>query len=159
MSFPVTLLPPPASYSLIGSEMYSIRHFSAFYSHFQVPSGELTSLPGHFWSTKVTWRHFLSHDCLLLRATALQEVKCTVHATFRPSTATSRRLPLKWIHFWITSGHLRSRDLISCHVTASSCELQPCRNGNVQYTPLFILQPIPGDFRLNDVTFGPLPVT
>jgi len=28
--------------------MYSIRQFSAFYSHFQVTSGEMTSLPGHF---------------------------------------------------------------------------------------------------------------
>jgi len=34
-SFPVTLLPPTASYSLVGSEMYSIREFSNFYCHFQ----------------------------------------------------------------------------------------------------------------------------
>jgi len=31
----------------------------------------MTSLPGHFRSPEVTWRHFLSRDCLLLRATAL----------------------------------------------------------------------------------------
>ena len=54
MSFPVTWLPPPASYSLIGSEMYGIRQFSAFYSHFQVTSGQMTSLPGHFLSPEVT---------------------------------------------------------------------------------------------------------
>ena len=54
----------------LGNEMYSIRQFSALYSHFQVTSGQMTSLP-------------------------------------------------------VTSGHLRSGDVISCHVTASSCELQP----------------------------------
>jgi len=50
--------------------MYSIRQCSAFYSHFQVTSAQMTSLPGHFRSPEVTWRDFLSHDCLLLRATA-----------------------------------------------------------------------------------------
>jgi len=68
-SFSVTWLPPPASYSLVGSEMYSIRQFSAF-SHFQVTSGQMTSLPSHFQSPEVTRRHFSSRDCLLLRATA-----------------------------------------------------------------------------------------
>jgi len=38
------------SYSLVGSELYSIREFSAFYSHFQVTSGQMTSLPRHFRS-------------------------------------------------------------------------------------------------------------
>jgi len=51
--------------------MYSICQFSAFYRHFQVPSVEMTSLPGHFRSLEVTWRHFLPRDCLLVRATAL----------------------------------------------------------------------------------------
>jgi len=104
-SFPVTWLPPPASYGFVRSEMYSVLQFLAFYSHFQVISGQLTS----------------------------------------PR---------------VTSGHLRSRDVISCHVTSSSCELQPCRKWNVQYTPVFgILQPLPGDFRSNDITSGSLPVT
>jgi len=118
--FPVTWLPPPASYSLVGSEMYSIHQFSAFYRHFQVFSGKWR----HFRSPEVTWCHFQSRDCLFLRATALQELKCTVYESFWPSTDTSRWLPLKWRHFLVTSGHLRSRDIISCHVTASSCELQ-----------------------------------
>jgi len=51
--------------------MYSIREFSAFNTHFHVTSAQMTSLPGHFWSPEVTWRHFLSCDCLLMRATAL----------------------------------------------------------------------------------------
>ena len=33
--------------------MYTKREFSAFYSHFQVTSGEMTSLPGHFLSREV----------------------------------------------------------------------------------------------------------
>ena len=53
-SFPLTLLPPPASYSLVGTEMYSTFQLSAVYSHFQVTSGQITSLPGHFRSPEVT---------------------------------------------------------------------------------------------------------
>ena len=37
-------------------------------------------------------------------------------------------------HFRVTSGHFRSRDVISCHVTATSCELQPCRSLNIPKT-------------------------
>jgi len=51
--------------------MYSIREFSAFYGEVQVNSGQMTSLPGHLRSPQVTWRRFPSHNCLLLRATAL----------------------------------------------------------------------------------------
>jgi len=70
-SFPVMWLPTPAIYSLVRSETFCIREVSTFYSHFQVTSGQMTLLPGRFWSPEVTWRHFLSRDCLLLRATAL----------------------------------------------------------------------------------------
>jgi len=307
-------LPPHASYNLLLCQTHSVRQISAFYSHFQVTSGQMTSLPSHFWSPEVrdvischvtafscelqpcmksnaqcmsfrpstatsrwlpvkwrhfrslavpeftwhhflsrdclllratalykvkrteyesfrllqplpgdfpsnyvtsshlrlpefTWRHFLSRDCLLLRATALYEVKRRVYASFRPSTATSKWLPIKWHHFRVTSDHLRSRghflsrdclllqatalyvvqctvydslqpaatsrwllvkwrhfrslplkwvrDVISCHVTASSCKLQPCMKSNAQCTPVFgFLQPLPGDFRSNDVTSG-----
>jgi len=60
------------------------------------------SLLGHFQSPEVTWRHFLSRDCLFLRATALEEVQRTVYASFRSSTAASRWLPVKNV----TSGRL-----------------------------------------------------
>jgi len=104
-SFPVTLLPPPASYSLVGSEI-------------------------------------------------------TVYASLRFYTATSRWLPIKWRHFWVCFGHFRSREVISCHMTAFSCKLQPCRKWNAQYTAGFgLLQPLPGNFQSNDVTCGSLPVT
>jgi len=70
-SFPVTWLPPPASYSLVENETYRIRRFSAFYSHLQETSNQMTSLPNHFRSPEVTWRHFLSRNWVLLRATSL----------------------------------------------------------------------------------------
>jgi len=110
--FPVTWLPPTASYSLVGSEMYSIRVFSAYipfqatsvkWRLFQVTSGHLKSrdviscrMPGSYWELQ---------PCK----------KWKVHYTwvFRSSTATSRWLQVKWRHFWVISGHLRSRDVIS----------------------------------------------
>jgi len=72
----------------------------------------------------------------------------------------SRWFPIKWRHFWVTFGHLRSREVISCHVTASHCELQPCRKSNAQHTPVFgLLLPLPGDFWTNDVFSRSLPIT
>jgi len=87
-------------------------------------------------------------------------MKCTVYSSFRTSTSTSRWFPVKWHHLRVTSSHLRSLDVISCHVTASSSKLQPSRKSNLQYTRVFgLLQPLAGDFRSNDVTSGSLPVT
>jgi len=120
----------------------------------------MRSLPSHFRSPKITWRHFLPSGCLVLRATGLYSVKCTVYASFGPSTSTSRWLEVKWSPLQVTSGHLRSRNIISCEVTASYYELQRCRKWNVHCTQVFsFLQPLPGDFRSNDVTSGSLPVT
>jgi len=51
--------------------MYSVREFLVFYSHFKVTSGQMTPLPGYLRSLEVTWHHFLSRDCLVLRPTAL----------------------------------------------------------------------------------------
>jgi len=115
-SFSVTWLPPPTSYSLVGSQTHNIRQFSAFYSHFQVASGQMTTsapLP-------VTWDHVTSFPVTWLPLPASQSLvgsQTTLYASFRPSTAYSRWLPVKWRQLWITSGHLRSRDVISCHVT------------------------------------------
>jgi len=69
-------------------------------------SNDVTS--GSLPVTWVTWDYFLSRDCLLLRATGLWELICTVYVSYWPSTATSRRLTVKWDHFRVTSGHLRS---------------------------------------------------
>jgi len=137
---------------LVRSQTPSILEFLAFYSHFQVTSGSLPVTRGHS-------RHFLSRDCLLLRA-SLVEVKRTVYASFWPSTATSRWLPVKWRHFPVTSGHQRWRDIICCDVTASSCELPPSKKSNAHCTWVVgLLQPLPGNFSLNDVNCGSLPVT
>jgi len=46
------------------------RYFG-FLQPLPVTSGQMTLLAGHFRSNEVTWCHFLSRDCLLLRVTAL----------------------------------------------------------------------------------------
>jgi len=70
--------------------------------------------------------------------------------TYKPSTATSRWFPVKSRHIRVTSGHVRPRNVISCHVTATSCELQASKTSNVPKTWLTgLLQPLPGDFRSN----------
>jgi len=193
--------------------MYSIRQFSSIHSRFQVTSGQITSIQGHFmylrsrdiiscpvtasscelhycrkWNVQytpvfglqkplpghfrssdvssgslpVTCGHMTSFPVTWLPPPRDSLVGSEMYSIqhFWPFTATSRRLPVKWRHFRNTSGHLRSRDVISCHVSASSCKLQPCRKWNLQYTQVFgLLQPLPGDFRSNNVTSGPLLVT
>jgi len=60
----------------------------------------------------------------------------------------------------VTSGHLRWRDVIFCHLIAMSCELKPSRSWNASKMQVFgLLQPLPSDFRSNNVTSGSLPVT
>ena len=60
----------------------------------------------------------------------------------------------------VTFGHVGSRDVISCRVSATSCKLQPCRSSSVPKTWLIgLLLPLPGHFRSNDVTSWSLPVT
>jgi len=109
-------------------------------------------------SLSVTWGHVTSFPVTWLPPHASYNLLWyQTHSVcrFRPSTATSRWLPVKWRHFQVTSDHLRSRDVISCHVTVSSCELQPCMKSSTQCMTVFgLLQPLPGDFRSNDVTFG-----
>jgi len=139
--------------------MYSIRQFSAFYSRFQVTSGEMTSLSGHFRSPEVMWRHFLWRVLPPASYSLVGSEMYTIRQ-FSASYSHFQVTPVKWFHFRVASGHQRSRDVTSCHVTASCCELQPCRMWNLQYTPVLgLLQQLPGDLRSNDVTFESLPVT
>jgi len=46
---------PPVSYSLVESEMLQ-HEFLAFYSNFQVTSGQMTSLSGNFRSRDIISR-------------------------------------------------------------------------------------------------------
>ena len=46
--------PSPCELKRLGSELYTIRHFYAFYSQFQVTTGQMTSHPGHLRSPAVT---------------------------------------------------------------------------------------------------------
>jgi len=145
-------LPPPASYGPVGAQVYPKLKFSAFYSHFQVTFGEMTSLAGHFW---YVW----SHDVLSWHVTA---TSCELQPCMRSNLqkmqvfgllVTSRWLPMKRRHFRVTSGHVGSRYVISWNVTATSCELQPCRssNQNASFRPS---QPLSCEFRWNDITSG-----
>ena len=71
---------------------------------------------------------------------------------------TKHKLPAFYSLFQVTSGqmmplrvtsnHVRSRDVISSHMSSISCKLQPCRNSSVHKTRVFgLLQPLSGDFR------------
>jgi len=154
-SFSVTWLSPPASYSLVGSVTHSIREFSAFYSQFQVTSGQMMSLP-------VTWGHVTSFTLTWLPA-------CASYSIAGSETHSIREFSGFYSHFQVTSGqmtslsgHFRSPEVTWLHFLSrvSLCELQPCRKWDVQYTRLFgPLYPLPGDFRSNDVPSGSLPVT
>jgi len=216
-SFSVTWL-IPASYSLVGSQTHqsSIRpstatschvmasscelqpckkskasklEFLAFYSHFQVTSGQMTSLPGNFdhvRSRDFISCHMIDYSCALppCRKTNAQKtwvfgvlqplpgdfwsndvtsgsllvtwscdiISCHVtdswsyrlvgsetHKTLKFTAFYThfQELPAKWRHFQVTSGHVRSSDIISCYVTASCCELQPCRKSNAPKTQVF----------------------
>jgi len=134
--------------------MQSRCQFSS-YSRFEVSFSQRTSLP-ITRSRDVISCHVTASSCeLQLSRNEMYSIR-----KFSLSTATSTWLAVKWRHFRVTSSHLRSRDVIFCHVTASSGELQPWRKWNVQYTPVFaLLHPLPGDFRSINVTSGSLPVT
>jgi len=134
--------------------------------HYTPVFGLLQQLSGDFRSNDITSGHLKSRDIISCHATAsscdLQpcRVKRTVYASFRSSNTISKWLPVKWCLFRVTSAHLKPRDIIFCDVTASCCKLQPRRKSNAQHTPVFgLLQPLPDDFRANDVSSGSLPLT
>ena len=116
----------------------------------------MTSLPGHFWSRHVISWHVTATSCELhpcrrskVPKTLLMGVLQPLPGDFRSNDVTCGSLP-------VTYGHV----VISCHVTATCCELQSCRSSNVPKTWFVgLLEPLPGDFRGNDFTFGPLLVT
>jgi len=131
-SFPVTWQFPPASYSLVGSEMYNVREFLAFYSHFLVTSGQMTSLPGHFCHLRSRAVNFCqvtaSHAIYSLVGNEVYSIREFL-AFYSHFVVTS----VQWRQFWVTFGRLRSRDVLSSHVTASFCKQPPCRKWNAEY--------------------------
>jgi len=151
-SFPVTWRLPHASYSSVGAQTYPkllrrlLQPLPGDFCSNDVTSGSLPVMWGHVTSFSVTRRP---------PPASFSPIGAqTYPKRHTPSTATSRLLPIKWRHFRVNSGHVRSRDVISCHVTNASCELQPCKCSNVPKTELTGLQPLPGNFRWNDVTSG-----
>jgi len=139
--------------------MCSIRKFLAFYSHFEGTSGEMSNFrvtSGHLRPCDVISCHVTASSCELQSCRKWNAQYTRVFGLLRALPGDS----VKSHHFRVTSGNLRSRDVISCHVTASSCELEPCKKWNAQYMRDFgLLQPLPGDFRSNPVTSRSLPVT
>jgi len=155
MSFPVTWLPPPVSYSPVGARTNPKVDLYAFYSHFEVTSGQMTSLPVSevTWRLPLTWRPPLAS---FSNEKAQTYPKLDLYAFYRLLQLTS----VQMTSLWVTSGHVRSRNVISCHVTATSCEFQPCRSSNVPKTRIIRLpQPLPGDFRSNNLATESLAVT
>jgi len=113
---------------------------------YDVNSGRLAVTWGHMTSFPVTW---LPPTTSYSTVGAQTYPKVDLQAFY----ATSRWLPLKWRHVQVTSGHMKSCDVISSHVTATSCELQPCRSTNVLKTWLIgLLLPLQGDFRSRETT-------
>jgi len=154
-SFPVTWQPSPASYRPVKPQTYPKLDLQAFYSHFRVTSGQM--------SFPVTWSQVASFPVTRLPPPAS-------YRTVGAQTYPKLDVQVLYSHFQVTSGqktsfpdHFLSRvvlDVISCHVTATCCELQPCTSSTVLETWLTgLLQPFPGNFRSKDVKSGSLPVT
>jgi len=142
--------------SLVGSQAHSIHQFPAFGSHFQLTSSQMASLLSHFRSPEVTWRHLLSRDCLSCKLQPCRKL----NAQYTPVFGLLQPLPGDFRSDDVLSGHLSWRDVISCYVTASSCELQPGWKSNAQHMAVFnLLQPLPGNLQSNDVTSGSLLLT
>ena len=142
-SFPVTWLPSPASYSFVGSEMPS-------YTHFQVTSGQMTSLPfnfssrGHMTSLPFTWLPLpASHSPV----GAQNHTKREFSASYSNFQVTSSEK----MSFTFISGYVMSHDIISCDVTATSCELQSSRSSKLTITGVFgNLHSLPCNFLSRD---------
>jgi len=125
ISFPVMWLTPAASCRTVGGNACpkasfrpctaSSRSLLFKWLHFGVTSGHVTSV-------LVMW---------LPPPASYSPVGAERHpnSSFRPSTATSRLSLEKGRHFQVSYGHVRSCDVIFCHVTAI-CEFQTSRSWN-----------------------------
>ena len=134
---------PSCELKLCKSSNVPKSEFSAFYSHLQVTSGQMTSLPGHYQS----------HDiiCCLVTAASCELQPC------RSSEYPKRKFLALYSCFQVTSGQITSlpgqfrscevSDVNSGDVTNSFGELKPCKSSNVPTTRVFgLLQPLPDDF-------------
>jgi len=156
-SFPVTRLPPPASYSLVGIKCTKDLSF-------RISTATSRWLPVKWRHFQVTSGHKSLRDVIFCHVTDFCELQhCkksnASKSSYRPSPAPSRRLPVKWLHFRVPSGYMRSRDVISCHVTASFCELQPCKTSKASKNSSFRHSTVtsrwlPVKWRHLRVTFG-----
>jgi len=109
-SFPVTWLPPPASYSLVVYEMYSVCLFSAFYSYFQVTSDQMTSLPDHIPPSEVTWRLscHVTASCKLQLCRKSNVLYMSVFGILQPLPCDYQSNDINSGSVWVTWGHVMS---------------------------------------------------
>jgi len=156
--FPVTWLLPPASFSLVGLKCIQNPSFRP-------------SIATSKW-LPVKWRHFRgttghvrSRDVFCCHVTETSRVlqPCRSSNVYKTQVAgLLQQLPghFRSNYFRLICDHVRSRDVISCHVTATSCELQPCRSSNVYKTQVDgLIQQLPGHFRSNYFTSGSFVIT
>jgi len=100
----------------------------------------------------VKWRHFWVTSGYF----QLCDVISVMWLVCRSSNASKMRVLAFYSLFEGTSGHFRSRDVISFLLIDT--ELQPCRRWNKsKMRVLALLQPSPGHIRWNDITSGSLP--
>jgi len=127
--------------------MYRVREFSAFYI-----------LPGDFTSNDVPSGSLLGH---ITSFPVMSLPPTTSYSLVGSEMCRICKFSACYSHFPVTSGkmtsllgHFQSPEVTWCHLlplTASYCELQPCRKWNVQHTPVFgLLQPLSGDFGWNE---------
>jgi len=92
---------PSASYSPVGAETHPKHEFSAFYSHFQVTSGQMTS----FQLVSVMWGHMTATSSQLQPCRSGNALKMWVFVFLQPlaghfqsNDVTSGSLPVTWVH-------------------------------------------------------------
>ena len=94
----------------------------------------LQPLPGDYRSNDITYDHKTSHDVISCHVTSTSGELQPCRSSIVPKMRVLGLLQ----HFQVTSGqkmslpgHFWSRGIISCHLTAISCKIQPCRGSNI----------------------------
>jgi len=115
----------------------------------------MVSLLGHFQLCEVMWRPFQS-----VTTTSCESEPCrssNLHKIrFRPSTGTSRWLPVKWRHYW--SCEVMWHHFLSCHChLPASCSSAGAQSYTKPQFSFSLLQPLPvtsGEMTSLLVTWG-----
>ena len=99
-SFPVTWLPNCASYCPVGAQTYPKREFSTFYSHFQVTTGQMTSLSTEWlpW-LQTNWISGYKSYALVLKANCIRQSESQLpSSSYNHNTLTTLRTSVRESH-------------------------------------------------------------